>query len=176
MRRALFLLSLPLAFGGCASGMQAGSTPAKTPVDASATLRAADGSPRGAATLSPTGGGFLLHVEANGLPSGEHGIHLHAVGRCDGPDFQTAGGHWNPTSRQHGRDNPQGAHQGDLPNIVIGADGRGTLDATISGATLNGLLDADGAALVVHANPDDYRTDPSGNSGGRIACGVIERR
>lgn len=78
--------------------------------------------------------------------------------------------------KQHGRDNPQGAHAGDLPNLVVGADGRGTIRLTVPQGSLSGLLDADGAALVIHAKADDYRTDPSGNSGGRIACGVIVRR
>ena len=117
----------------------------------------------------------MLHVQAQGLPPGTHGIHIHAVGRCEAPDFQSAGPHWNPTSRQHGRDNPQGAHHGDLPNITIGADGRGMLHADVAGASWAELLDADGAAVVIHATADDYRTDPSGNSGGRIACGVIQR-
>ncbi len=115
-----------------------------------------------------------LRVEASGLAQGVHGIHVHAVGRCDSPDFASAGPHWNPAGRQHGRDNPQGMHQGDLPNLTIGADGRGSIEVAVGGATsMAGLLDADGAALVIHAAPDDYRTDPSGNSGARIACGVI---
>jgi Cu-Zn family superoxide dismutase len=96
------------------------------------------------------------------------------VGRCDAPDFTSAGGHWNPTQKKHGTMNPQGPHQGDLPNLVIGSDGRGTIGAVIPGATLAGLLDADGAAMVIHAGPDDLMTDPSGNSGGRIACGVFQ--
>jgi superoxide dismutase, Cu-Zn family len=114
-------------------------------------------------------------VQAEGLPPGAHGIHVHAVGRCEAPEFTTAGPHWNPTDRKHGRDNPDGAHHGDLPNIQIGADGRGSLNFVIPSASFAQLFDSDGAALVVHATADDYRTDPSGNSGGRIACGVITR-
>ncbi|HEY0311032.1 MAG TPA: superoxide dismutase family protein [Allosphingosinicella sp.] len=122
--------------------------------------------------------GLSVHVEAAGLAPGTYGVHLHAVGRCEVPAFASAGPHWNPTARQHGRDNPAGSHMGDLPNLTIAADGRGTLDFDLSGAALTGpgpnvLLDADGAAIVIHAQPDDYRTDPSGNSGARIACGVL---
>jgi len=118
-----------------------------------------------------------VRVAATGLPPGPHGAHLHAVGRCDPPDFSSAGPHWNPTNRQHGTDNPAGPHMGDMPNLTAAQDGSGTIDFTVRGATMQGgqqaLLDADGAALVIHADADDYRTDPSGNSGGRIACAVI---
>lgn len=177
MKRCL-LLGAALGIGGCATGHQSARTiNTFTDYQAEAILKSPDGGPRGRALLASGGGSALtLHIEAEGLPAGQHGVHLHAIGRCDAPDFQTAGPHWNPAGRQHGRENPQGAHEGDLPNIAISADGRGTLDTTISGATLDQLLDADGAALVIHANPDDYRTDPSGNSGGRIACGIVERR
>lgn len=130
-------------------------------------LRRGDGSAAGSASLT----GNMLTIDANGLSPGVHGLHLHAVGRCDGPDFASAGPHWNPTNRKHGRANPEGPHLGDLPNLVVGADGRGT--ATL--AVEPGLVDADGAALVVHALPDDDRTDPSGNSGARIACAAFTR-
>jgi len=130
------------------------------------------------ATLRQTAAAIAIHVEAVGLAPGTYGVHLHAVGRCDPPAFAGAGGHWNPAGRQHGRDNPAGAHLGDLPNLSVGSDGRGVSDfeiaaAALSGEGANALLDADGAAIVVHAQADDYRTDPSGNSGARIACGVI---
>ena len=94
---------------------------------------------------------------------------------CDGA-FASAGGHWNPTARQHGFDNPQGAHEGDMQNVTVGADSSVMVAVTTRGGTLHGasgLLDADGAALVVHAGPDDYKTDPAGNSGARVACGVV---
>jgi Cu-Zn family superoxide dismutase len=112
------------------------------------------------------------------MAPGAYGVHLHAVGRCDPPGFTSAGPHCNPTGHQHGKDNPQGMHKGDLPNLLVGTDGRGTFEYTVPGATLLGrgagaLLDADGAAIVVHAQADDYRTDPSGNSGARIACGTL---
>lgn len=122
--------------------------------------------------------GLRVTVTVRGLPRGEKGIHLHTVGACEGPAFTSAGGHWNPTGHQHGRDNPRGAHMGDLPNIAIDRRGRGTLRFRIEGAKLRGdggLLDGDGAAIVIHASSDDNRTDPSGNSGARIACGVFRR-
>ena len=174
--RTILLTVLPLLAGGCMTGTSGVRTSdAVTDFPARAALAAPDGAARGRALFSETGGGLVVRVEVEGLAPGTHGIHLHTVGRCDGPDFQTAGAHWNPTDRQHGRDNPQGAHQGDLPNLEVGGDGRGSVDFTVAGASLGQLLDADGAAIVVHANADDYRTDPSGNSGGRIACGVIRR-
>lgn len=178
MARFPALVLAPMLLAGCMTANEAGTTDradAARSDEARAVLASADGAPRGTATLNETSGGLTLHVAAEGLPPGPHGIHIHTVGRCDAPDFQTAGAHWNPTSRQHGHDNPQGAHQGDLPNINIGADGRGTLHASVPGANFAELFDADGAAVVIHAAADDYRTDPSGNSGGRIACGVLTR-
>jgi superoxide dismutase, Cu-Zn family len=107
------------------------------------------------------------------MPQGTYAAHVHTTGRCDAPDFTTAGSHWNPTASQHGKDNPQGMHKGDLPNLLVGTDGRGTLEYTIAGADVGAMLDADGASIVIHTGADDYRTDPSGNSGGRMACGVF---
>ena len=139
---------------------------------AGAVLAGADGQVRGTAEMTTTGGAMRLTVNATGLTPGVHGVHVHAVGQCDAPDFASAGGHWNPTMKQHGADNPMGAHEGDLPNLKVGADGKGTLSVAVMG-TRGTLFDADGAAVVIHADPDDYRTDPSGKSGARIACGVL---
>lgn len=126
---------------------------------------------------SEQGGGVRLTVAATGLPPGEHGLHVHAVGRCDEPGFTSAGAHWNPTDRKHGRENPAGAHAGDLPNLTVDAAGRGRTEFVIPDATLVGgthpMYDDDGAALLVHAKADDYKTDPSGDSGDRIACSVL---
>jgi Cu-Zn family superoxide dismutase len=111
------------------------------------------------------------------MQRGTYAAHVHTVGACTAPDFTSAGPHWNPTGAQHGRNNPAGMHKGDLPNLSVGTDGRGSLEFLIAGAALRGgaapLLDADGAAVVIHAQADDYRTDPAGNAGARIACGVL---
>ena len=139
---------------------------------ATAVIHAADGADRGRAKLVVVGGGLRVTVAGVGLSPGDHGLHIHSVGLCDAPDFKTAGAHWNPTLKMHGRDNPMGVHSGDLPNLTIGADGRGSVTFTLPG-TMASLMDADGASIVVHAAADDYMTDPSGNSGGRIACGVF---
>lgn len=132
-------------------------------------LVAPDGSRRGVVTVQDAPGASTLTVNATGLPVGSHGLHLHAQGLCEGPGFASAGGHWNPTGRKHGRDNPAGAHLGDLPNLAVDASGSGTASFTLA----PGWADADGTALVIHAKADDYRTDPSGNSGDRVACAVI---
>ena len=144
---------------------------------ASADIHDSSGRTIGTATARQAGANINVRIEANGLPPGIHGAHIHTTGACTPPDFASAGGHWNPTSHQHGKDNPAGMHMGDLPNLTVGADGRGSVEFSIDNASIAGapnmLLDADGAAIVIHAQADDYKTDPSGNSGGRIACGVF---
>ncbi|WP_448665222.1 superoxide dismutase family protein [Sphingomonas sp. CJ20] len=140
---------------------------------AQADLRTPSGEDVGKAVAEEVDGAIRVIVETHGLPKGAHGTHVHTVGKCEGPDFASAGGHWNPTQHQHGKENPMGPHAGDMPNLQVGEDGRDRTIFTLPGGTYQGLLDADGAALVVHAGPDDYKTDPSGNSGGRIACGVF---
>jgi len=139
-------------------------------------IRKADGGLAARAMVWQTPAGIEVRVQAAGLPAGHYGVHVHAVGRCEGPAFASAGPHWNPTARQHGSLNPAGHHLGDLPNLDVDSNGAGRLEFAIAGATMDGaqgLFDADGAALVIHAGPDDYRTDPSGNSGARLACGVL---
>jgi superoxide dismutase, Cu-Zn family len=140
---------------------------------ATAPLIDASGRPVGRATVREVAGGLRVTVDARGLPAGTHGAHLHTVGACASPDFASAGPHWNPAGLKHGGMNPRGPHAGDLPNLLIGKDGRGTLGVVLAGATMDGLLDADGTAMVIHAAPDDLATDPSGNSGARVACGVL---
>jgi Cu-Zn family superoxide dismutase len=111
-----------------------------------------------------------------GLSPGAHGIHLHAVGKCEPPGFTSAGGHLNPFAKEHGMENPAGSHLGDLPNLDVSADGTATMSFPLGlspRALQTQMFDGDGTAIVIHAGPDDYRTDPSGNSGGRVACGVF---
>jgi Cu-Zn family superoxide dismutase len=140
---------------------------------ATAALAMADGTPAGTATATQTADGLTINVSVTGIPAGPHGVHVHMTGKCEAPKFESAGGHWNPESTEHGLDNPKGAHAGDMPNLVAAADGSGTLSFTLKSGTMAQLLDADGSAFVVHAGPDDQKTDPSGNSGDRIACGVF---
>lgn len=161
-----------LALGGCKDDIRTG-TPVANGARAVAALHTADGATVGQVIATEVAGGLRFSIDAKGLPPGMHGAHVHMTGACTPPDFASAGGHWNPTGMKHGSMNPQGPHEGDLPNLIIGTDGRGTLGVTIPGATMAGLLDADGSALVVHAKADDMMTDPSGNSGARIACGVF---
>lgn len=171
-------LAAALGLAGCATsdpGAEPGAPSAGAV--ARAELRDASGRAVGSATATQSDGGIRIRVEGTSLSSGAHGAHVHTVGQCTPPDFASAGAHWNPSGAQHGKDNPAGMHAGDLPNILIGTDGAGTLEYVIPNGRMTGgsgaMLDADGAALVIHAGPDDYRTDPSGNSGGRIACGVF---
>lgn len=140
----------------------------------------AEGNSVGDATFTETDEGVMIQVtlrEFTAAAEGEHGIHIHTTGACT-PDFQAAGGHFNPTDAQHGLENSAGPHAGDLPNLEVDADGNAIYEATDTMITLgNGegsLFDEDGSALVIHSGPDDMVTDPSGDSGDRIACGVIE--
>ena len=141
------------------------------------TLLDATGRERAEAELDDDGGSLLVRVQARDMAQGIYAAHIHSVGRCDAPTFESAGPHWNPTGAAHGRENPQGAHLGDLPNLIVGTDRRGSVEYRVNGASLRGdgtrVADADGAALIVHARADDYRTDPSGNAGARLACAVI---
>lgn len=140
-------------------------------------LLTAEGNSLGEVELLQFADGVQLIARIKGLPAGSYAMHLHAVGRCVAPDFASAGPHFNPEGRQHGRDNPMGAHAGDLPNLTVDADGNGALDVRVAGLRLKDgaapLLDADGAAVVLHGKPDDYRSDPAGNAGARIGCGEL---
>ena len=143
----------------------------------SAQLMDADGKAIGTVEMSEDASGLTLKVTAAGLPAGTHGVHLHEKGMCEGPKFESAGAHWNPMTKQHGRDNPMGAHLGDLANMDATDGAEATSTYQVAGVTMGGtgnaLADADGTSLVVHAKADDYKTDPSGNSGDRIACAVL---
>ncbi len=136
----------------------------------------AGGRELGVLTFADAGAAISVDGTLRGLPPGVHGMHIHAVGRCDAPDFASAGPHWSPTPKQHGSTNEAGPHHGDLMNLTVGADSSVVVKMSTPAGSLRGenpLLDADGASIVIHATADDYKTDPSGNSGARIACGVV---
>jgi Cu-Zn family superoxide dismutase len=167
--------AVPLVLAACAGVLPVSSAG----TSATTELRDARNRVVGQANLTEVSGGVRLVLEASGLPPGAHGVHLHAVGKCEPPGFASAGEHFNPQGKQHGLLNPSGAHAGDLPNLTVHADGKGRLETFTERVTLGtgstSLFDDDGTALIIHAAPDDFRTDPAGNAGPRIACGIIEK-
>ncbi len=184
---AMFVIAL--AFAACATGPDNGKSSATanpdpfiaapTNVHAQAAINDAKGVAVGLASFAEERTGVRVDVRVRGLAPGLHGIHVHAVGKCEAPAFTTAGGHFNPNGKQHGELNPAGPHAGDLGNIEVKADGAGTLVfvspllSLAPGASAS-VLSSGGLALVIHAQADDEKTDPSGNSGDRVACGVIK--
>lgn len=160
----------PKAGVGMGTQQEAGMTATVELVDAK-------GNKIGTAQLSEVAEGVRIVLEASNLPPGIHGFHIHDSGKCEGPDFKSAGGHFNPDGKQHGFHNPKGPHAGDLPNLVVDEQGRAKADFVAPGLTLRpgkySLVDADGTSLMIHANADDYVTDPAGNGGARLACGPI---
>lgn len=145
---------------------------------AKATLKNADGKEVGSAALSQTPAGVLIKLSVKGLPPGEHAFHVHAVGKCE-PPFTSAGGHFNPGGKKHGILVAEGHHAGDLPNLHIPANGELVVEVLNAAVTLdkgkaNSLFGPGGTSLVIHAGKDDYKTDPAGDAGGRIACGLVE--
>lgn len=168
-----------LLFLALNGGILAQTAPADSVRQAHTTLRDAQGNVVGQATLRDDGA-LKLRIELRDFKSaqsGLHGVHFHAVGKCD-PTFAAAGGHFNPTGHKHGFLSHTGRHGGDLPNLELDAAGHGVYEVTTDLVTLgtggHSLLDEDGTAIVIHAGPDDYRSDPAGNSGDRVACGVIQ--
>src|SRR6187431_2097309 len=152
------------------------ASPALAVDKASAVLKDKDGKEVGKVELTDTPSGVLMRLSLDGVPPGDHAFHVHAVGKCEPPDFKSAGPHFNPDETKHGFMTPEGPHAGDLPNLHVPADGKLQVEVLEPNVTWSGeapLLDADGSALVIHAGADDYKTDPAGNSGDRIACGVI---
>ena len=168
------LLLLPLLLSACAVSMGPPSTKAESlPV----ALFDGTGARVGTATLTSDPAGLTIVVEVAGLAPGVHAVHIHEHGLCERPDFLSAGPHLDDGTHQHGRQNPAGPHLGDLDQLTVGADGRGT--ARLRFTPLSGrfqpklIFGGDGTALIIHAGPDDERTDPSGNSGPRVACGIM---
>ena len=174
--------SLSLASLIVAGSLVSGNTlaqPAAETVIADTKLLSPDGREVGTAQLVRGSHGDNIRASVHDLSVGPHGLHLHSVGKCEAPAFASAGGHLNPQGHLHGRDNPAGAHLGDMPNIDVAANGTGTLTFSLPGTAAEieaQIFDADGTSIVVHAAGDDYKTDPSGNSGARLACGVLARK
>jgi Cu-Zn family superoxide dismutase len=145
---------------------------------AKAVLKNAEGAEVGSVSLTQGEGGVKINLALKGLPPGVHAFHVHTIGKCE-PPFTTAGGHFNPEGKKHGKMSPDGAHAGDMPNLEVPESGELSTDIVNAAVTLekdkpNSVFKPDGTALVIHAAADDYQTDPTGNAGGRIACGVIE--
>lgn len=175
-----YRIRISIALAALLVAMMVSTVAAGGALHATADLRDPTGGVVGWARFTEDANGILhVNVQVRGLPEGLHGIHIHAVGQCS-PTFAAAGGHHNPLGHDHGLDSPTGAHAGDLPNLVVNGAGNGHLDATSDRATLSvgpvSIFDADGSALVIHFGEDDQVTTPTGNSGSRIACGVISPR
>lgn len=173
IRTLAFAATAAIALSGCATVYESAADEVGT-----ATINDRNGNNIGSAKLFSLAGEITIAVALDGLPAGTHGVHLHTTGNCSAADFTSAGGHLNPGGAEHGTQNPRGAHLGDLPNATIAADGSGTVSTILRGTAdtvLAQIFDADGTAIVVHAGPDDYRSDPAGDAGSRIACGVFSR-
>lgn len=150
------------------------AAPAFAADKAVAVLKDPDGKEVGKVTLIAIPSGVLLAVDLTAMPPGDHAFHIHAVGKCEAPDFKSAGGHFNPEEDEHGLMNEAGPHAGDMPNIHVPETGKLKIEVLNQMVSLDGLLDEDGSAIVIHQGPDDYETDPAGDAGPRIACGVVE--
>jgi superoxide dismutase, Cu-Zn family len=172
------MINKSLACGALAALLLSAAALPAAAQTAKAAMKNVDGKDVGTVTLTQTPHGVLLSLSVKGLPPGEHAFHVHAVGKCE-PPFTTAGGHFNPGNKKHGMMAAEGEHAGDMPNLFIPANGELTVEVQNAAITLekgkpNSVFDTDGSAVIIHANKDDYKTDPTGDAGGRIACGVIE--
>ncbi len=143
---------------------------------ARALVKDSQGKDVGEITFEQTPQGVLVRGNLSNLPPGQHAFHVHETGKCDAPDFKTAGAHFNPAKKAHGILSPKGRHHGDLPNLYVGQDGRVQFDTFAQhGLTVKSMFDKDGSSVMIHTKEDDYHTDPTGDAGGRIACGVVEK-
>jgi Cu-Zn family superoxide dismutase len=177
VRAVSFLAVSAFALAAFAQGSGAAKPIKKTIV----ALKDAKGNDVGTATIKSSGKGVEVKLNVKSLPPGEHALHFHQNAKCEAPDFKSAGPHFNPDNKQHGLDNPQGHHNGDMPNVTVAANG--TSKAAVkdpnvvlgTGSEANSLFANGGTALMIHAKADDMKTDPAGNAGDRIACGVITK-
>lgn len=172
------MLSALLIAGGCGKDGMKLPVSGESVASLIAPILNTEGKKIGEASFVEGADGVTINIQAEGLPPGKHGIHIHEKAVCTPPDFKSAGGHFNPENKEHGFDNPKGFHLGDLPNLEVDADGKVNAEVTTAFVTLkpgvdNYLLDSDGSSLVIHEKMDDYKTDPAGDSGDRIACAVI---
>jgi Cu-Zn family superoxide dismutase len=176
MTRKPFWRTRILGPAGIVAAATAVALPAFAADTAIAVLKDPKGKDVGTVTLTAVPTGILLDADFTALPPGVHAFHIHDTGKCEPPDFKSAGGHFNPEEDEHGFENPAGPHAGDLPNIHVSENGKLHIEVLNQRVFLSdGLLDDDGAAIVIHEGPDDYKTDPAGAAGPRIACGVISR-